>query len=56
MENTNISNEENVVKSIENHLQKCNDLSKKVNKEIFVEIKEEINKIKGSENNGGPQN
>ena len=51
--NTNTCLENDVLKSIEDNLKKYDNLSKQVNKEIFVEVKEKITEMKGDGDNGG---
>lgn len=54
--NTNTCLENDVLKSIEDNLKKYDNLSKQVNKEIFVEVKEKITEMKGDGDNGGKTN
>ncbi len=54
--NTNTCLENDVLKSIEDNLKKYDNLSKQVNKEIFVEVKEKITEMKGDGDNGGKAN
>lgn len=54
--NTNTCLENDVLKSIEDNLKKYDNLSKQVNKEIFIEVKEEITEMKGDGDNGGKEN
>ena len=53
---TNTCLENEVLKSIEDNLKKSDYLSKQVNKEIFIEVKEEIVKMEGDDINGGKAN